>query len=290
MRQETFVRHLNASLPFDGQEIQLRVNGVDDFLERVGQLHGDWHAGLEKARRLKIPGAVRAADFSHFIGATRRSRKCPLAGIEQEEDASVGPWRSGVKQTARNVCNDTDILALLDMLIYSSRDVMRPAFDWLWNAYFEHLRQQGQTVLVQKLLTHYITRTLTPSGAFHYDSPFRTACDRVQPGSGSGSQSQESWHTHRLRPALENLRAPVEVVVARLTTFFQTRLVEMGNTEQLGDVPSVRFNDEFLREAQNMLSSPFWSSYTDTDDDTTYFAFRAELTTYTKRPGEISVR
>ena len=47
--------------------------------------------------------------------------------------------------------------------------------------------------------------------------------DRVQPGSLVGSQAQESYHQHRLRPGLGTIRLSMDLFMQNLTVFMETR-------------------------------------------------------------------
>ena len=50
---------------------------------------------------------------------------------------------------------------------------------------------------------------------------------RLQPGSASGTQAQESWHRHRLKKRIGNLRQDVPSFVASLRQFCTSRLQQL---------------------------------------------------------------
>ena len=61
---------------------------------------------------------------------------------------------------------------------------------------------------------------------------------RVQPGSASGTQSQEAWHRHKLKKRIGSLRQSLDALLKCLGEFTQSRLKDLQATEgELPDVP-----------------------------------------------------
>ena len=57
-----------------------------------------------------------------------------------------------------------------------------------------------------------------------FEADWRQGLDKLVPASHTGSQAQESWHLHRLRATMENLRLSVSEVVSKIQDLFGSRL------------------------------------------------------------------
>jgi hypothetical protein len=254
------------------------MDATFDLENCIGQLHGDWHAGLEKARTSVLSRARRVADFSHFIGAKRPGGKTAKQA-EQDPDNTVHVWRSGILNTVRNITRDEMLVEQVRRLAHTTRNQFRSAFDWLWQKFFKEQESLGRHELIESLKKHY----------FHMEndrleSPFRTACDRVQPGSGSGSQSQESWHAHRLRPAMGEKRLGLSEVLSELEEMFRSRHQELSSSnEGLQDIPTGKYHDMYFLEGQRLHShGEFIEQWQPSEDDNIYVVLRADVNDLTR--------
>ena len=75
---------------------------------------------------------------------------------------------------------------------------------------------------------------------------------RLQPGSASGSQSQESWHRHKLKKYMPDKYQKLPAFTSSLSSFTSSRLKKLA--EQLPDVPVERFPDTFVLHDSQALT------------------------------------
>lgn len=69
----------------------------------------------------------------------------------------------------------------------------------------------------------------------------------MQPGSASGSQAQESWHRHKLKKYITELRQNVPAFVSSLESFTRSRLQQLCLAgASLPDLPVEPFPDKFV--------------------------------------------
>lgn len=64
---------------------------AEDITSSVRQVHGDWHLGLEKARRQMFPNSRRCRDFAHVIGANQLKRGSAEESCKREGEEAVCP-------------------------------------------------------------------------------------------------------------------------------------------------------------------------------------------------------
>ena len=76
-------------------------------------------------------------------------------------------------------------------------------------------------------------------------------------GSYSGSQSQESWHRHVLRPSLEHMKRPVEQVIERLNLLVKSRHEQASlRLRSLEDCPARMWSRKLVVEGEAILQKP----------------------------------
>ena len=124
---------------------------------------------------------------------------------------------------------DPEHLDLLEDYVYGTRPVTAGLFSVLWKALLEYLRLQKEDDAVAALLKHYVVTD--EAGAV--TATWRCGADRVIPGQGPGSQSQESWHVHRLRAVMPGLRVPFEIAVKSL------RKLQRSRADSIGQAPAI---------------------------------------------------
>ena len=74
------------------------------------------------------------------------------------------------------------------------------------------LEARGHERLAKKLQNQYFHCTHLQQGEEVWDAPWRSAPDRIMPGTDAGSAPQESWHGNTLKPLFGQLRRkPAEV-------------------------------------------------------------------------------
>ena len=116
--------------------------------------------------------------------------------------------------------------------------------------------------------------------------------ERLQPGSASGTQAQESWHTHKLKKRIGRLRQPIDALASSLQSLMQSRLKDLqARAGVLPDAPVEPFPDKYVLSDSNKLTSEgrtsaeqyfrsgafdMWSD----GDATTYYAVRRTHATF----------
>ena len=176
--------------------------GIDLQLA-VRQYHADLHPGEEAARREAFPNAARVADFAHVIGATHPKKN-------QATKPTLAGFRSGLFALAKKHISvpGQRLLPLLQHTVHLLRVVPTAlVFHCIANLLFDTLlaQQPPERSLVRKLQTHHFTRVLAAEARARFEliswpgdpdaiwlAPWWTGLQRVQPGSASGTQAQES--------------------------------------------------------------------------------------------------
>ena len=205
------------------------VAGVADFSGRVKQTHGDWAAGLSCAFHSQFLGATRVADFSHLLGCNRRPR--------HSIDLTVRVLRAGIMATLKPVWRDKggDWASEIREFIFATRTLPRCAFTIAWRHCFRLLQSAGESEAREKLRRYYFDEV---EGGL--DAAWRgSTVDRVQPGSLLGSQPQESFHQHRLRPGLGSIRLSMDKFMENLTEFMETRAEQATQFPPFHDLPEM---------------------------------------------------
>lgn len=161
--------------------------------KHILQWHGDMHLGIEAARRHVAPNSMRLSDWAHVTGVTSQGPS-GLSGLllkemPAEAKDTVLPW----------------------ILQYCRVSKQWPAFFFhvVWESLFLELEAVCGSNTIRKLQRQYFTWN---ADAELWDAPWRSAPDRIMPGTDAGSAPQESWHGTVLKPAFEGVRRkPAEV-------------------------------------------------------------------------------
>ncbi|CAL1148528.1 unnamed protein product [Cladocopium goreaui] len=167
--------------------------GHDLEAKHILQWHGDMHLGIEAARRHVAPNSMRLSDWAHVTGVTSQGPS-GLSGLllkemPAEAKDTVLPW----------------------ILQYCRISKQWPAFLFhvVWESLFLELEAVCGSNTIRKLQRQYFTWN---ADAELWDAPWRSAPDRIMPGTDAGSAPQESWHGTVLKPAFEGVRRkPAEV-------------------------------------------------------------------------------
>ena len=92
-------------------------------------------------------------------------------------------------------------------------------------------------------------------------------------GSYSGSQSQESWHRHVLRPSLEHMKRPVEQVIERLNLLVKSRHEQASlRLRSLEDCPARMWSRKLVAEGEAILQMLQFTFRCSWDRDTQYIS------------------
>ena len=187
--------------------------------QHILQWHGDMHKGIEAARRKVAPDSIRVSDWAHVTGATSLGpagfHGLVVKHLAPEYRQTVVPW-------------------LLQFCRISKQWPLR-LFHVLWTSIFADLNAKGQTELCAQLQRQYFYVVAQPEGQL-WDAGWRSAPDRVMPGTDAGSAPQESWHGNVLKPALGCARrkpADVAAALAKSIVVPQLRILENMATEEV---------------------------------------------------------
>eukprot|EP00435_Cladocopium_sp_Y103_P042063 s1470_g11.t1 len=227
----------------------------DDFLQRIAQMHGDQCLGLEAARRRMMPRSIRCVDWSHFAGCTR-----PKASMIGVDDCTLS-WRRGFVKTLQKTIRDPELLDTVRTLV-----------------------AKGENDVVATFKKYYIQ--WLEAG---YEASWRGSIDRCQPGSFSGTQSQEIWHKTRLRASLRHIRRPVDEVIEGLENLFSSRLQQARLREgKMHDFPHGQWSPNLRETCDKMLT--YGDLVVEEEDAATgakFFCFRSETEDWTKPSPDI---
>ena len=106
--------------------------GVDNFCHRVNELSGDWHHGLECARKAKLVNSIRLGDWSHLMGLTR-PKAAQIKVVEAADSEGVHAWRTGVLSCLRKRLNNQDLLEDLREALHATRNAPASVFNTIWS-------------------------------------------------------------------------------------------------------------------------------------------------------------
>ena len=165
-------------------------------------------------------------------------------------DEDVIVWRTGIWRTCTKYLKARQkMLPVVKRLFFASRFLPSAPFSAFWGHSFEHLQSQGEGQLVEVLRRHYFTYC---DG--QWSSDWNGSPDRLGLATFCGSQPQESWHRHRLRPTLANLYLPVNSVVHRISSLLSSRCQQKDvSAERLLSVPSGHWSKRCAEEAKFYL-------------------------------------
>ena len=178
----------------------------------IKQWHGDMHLGIEKARSEVATHSTKVLDWAHVTGATTEGRSGIFALLKQH--------------LTRKVDGAIPHYPFVHDWVGPSRVFPRRLFHIVWLSVFEFLQSEQEHVAVQKLQKHSFEAL--EEGQL-IEAGWRVADDRVQPGSASGSASQESWHGTKLAQAIEKkYQSPISFAMD-LQKFVRSRIAELHN-------------------------------------------------------------
>lgn len=98
----------------------------------------------------------------------------------------------------------------------------------MWLSIFEFLSSEQEHVAANKLKMHCF-EPMEESEDQLIEAGWRVADDRVQPGSGSESASQESWHGTKLALAIQKKYQTPIAFATDLQKFVRSRITELCN-------------------------------------------------------------
>lgn len=143
--------------------------------------------GIFFSRRQLAPNSTRLSDWAHVTGVTSQGPS-GLSGLLMKE----------MPAAARKT-------ALPWILQYCRISKQWPAFLFhvVWAAIFLELQNSCEAKAIKKLQKQYF---IWKEDLQLWDAPWRSAPDRIMPGTDAGSAPQESWHGSVLKPVFEQIR------------------------------------------------------------------------------------
>ena len=234
------------------------------------QYHADLHAGEHLAMKSVFPNADRVADWAHVTGACVRPQK-HLAAVDPR--GRLAAYRAGIFKTMKSALTTPgqSLLPLIERAFYCLRTVPTALlFHAIARSLVDTLlaQQPPERKAARLLMQHYFERCDPALAQTRFDiiswqdypAPLVTAdwwcgVQRVQPGSASGTQAQESWHRHKLKAYL-GLRTSISTFVDNLAKFAQSRLLNLkAEDSPLPDVPLEPFPDKMVLMDSDWLTS-----------------------------------
>ena len=219
--------HLGSTLFATAQALQQELS-ADSIL----QWHGDMHLGIEAARKSLAPRAKRLSDWAHVTGATSQGP----SGFHGLLSKELPPQAKAT------------LLPFLLQFCRISKQLPALIFHVIWSAIFVEVERQCGASLVGKLQKQYFERVRKGVGV-RWDASWRSAPDRIMPGTDAGSAPQESWHGQILKPVFgTQRRKPADVA-----QILQQQIV----------LPQLRTLRAMKSEAQNFQDWPGVGNFLD---------------------------
>ena len=248
-----------------------------NLLHACRQYHADLHFGEDLAMKSIFHHADRVADWAHLIGACARSK----THVTKEEGALA--WRAGIFSTVEKDLSPFGkrLLPLVKRTIFCLRSVPTAIiFHTITDLLFRTLLAQEppERKAVSKMQRFYFAKVPAAAARIRFelkgwpgDPSFLFSADwwcgiqRIQPGSASGIQAQESWHKRKLKAYL-SLRSDLPTFCKSLEGFTRSRLHELRAHDcPLPDVPREPFPDKTvlhdsvkLTAAGRTFAHQFW--------------------------------
>ena len=276
-----------------------------DLRPCVRQFHADMHLGEDLALKTVFTNACRVADWAHVIGACTRPKTQPASKSDRINAFRSGAWATMKK---RLTLAGQKLLPLIQRAFHCLRSVPTALlFHTISEILLQILlSQEPPEEKAAKALESYYFVSLTPAEAqSHFDilnwpgNPNRfliadwwAGLQRLQPGSASGTQAQESWHRHKLKKYL-GLKQGVKAFVENLQAFTMSRLADLQSQgSSLPDMPcepfpdkTVMFDSKVLTREGRTSSDQFfrtraWDRCEEAADGTVFYCFPRTLATY----------
>ena len=244
-----------------------KFTGVN-LAEVCFQYHADLHLGEDLARKQIFPRSDRLADWAHVTGACARPKIKQTAG---EADGRLAAYRQGIFATVKNHLSKAGqkLLPVVERAFYCLRSVPTALlFHTVAHVLLETLIAQAppERKAATALKKHYLQSCPKEEACSRYElsdwvghpQPLLLAdwwCgfQRIQPGSASGMQAQESWHRHKLKKYM-GLRTALPNFAQSLAEFTSSRRQNLrAQGSPLPDIPQEPFPDRALLYDANMM-------------------------------------
>ena len=211
--------------------------------------------------------ALRVTDWAHFLGACSRPKKSFDAPCER-----IAAYRAGVIATMKKHLSTfgQKLVPLIERAIFCFRSLPTALlFHTVIHVLLQTLlaQQPSERPAAKAFRKHYLSLLSEeeaksayglanwPGGPdMFYTADWWCGIQRIQPGSASGTQAQESWHGQKLKKYM-GLRQSLPVFVQSLSSFASSRLQNLrASNTSLTDVPNEPFPDKAVLFDSNALT------------------------------------
>ena len=206
--------------------------------ETCAQYHADMHYGEDLEVKAAFAKALRVTDWAHFLGACSRPKKSFDAPCER-----IAAYRAGVIATMKKHLSTfgQKLVPLIERAIFCLRSLPTALLFILHTVTHVLLQtllaqQPSERPAAKAFRKHYLSLLSEeeaksayglanwPGGPdLFYTADWWCGIQRIQPGSASGTQAQESWHGQKLKKYM-GLRQSLPVLVQSLSSFASSRL------------------------------------------------------------------
>lgn len=147
----------------------------------------------------------------------------------------VSAWRSGIWKVTQKHLKNADLMDVVKTFVYGSRLLPRASFAAFWSKAFAWLEEEGEDALVAAYQRNYFEL----NSDNQWWAEWAGSMDNTAASFYVGSQPQESWHKHRLRVALGDMRLEASEVVTKLGRLMSSRTAQAELRQEMWyDVPA----------------------------------------------------
>ena len=273
-----------------------------DLAQACHQYHADMHPGEDLSAKNAFPCADKVADWAHLIGACTRPKL--TASQREQADSHLLAHRSGIFATTKRHLSPAGkpLFALIEQSVHAMRSLPTAfLFHTVTHLLFESLSTEAAAV--RNLKQYYFSCVPAETArqrwnvldwvgdnSFLWSAEWWCGADRLQPGSASGTQKQESWHKHKLKNYM-GIRTALPTLFDTFAKFTSSRLKELrAASPALPDVPRTPFPDRQLlfdaswltKEGRTSAEQLYRTKSFDVhiEDDSTYIAMPQTLARY----------
>ncbi|CAE6960638.1 RPL15 [Symbiodinium sp. CCMP2592] len=228
---------------------------------QVVQVHKDFSKGIDIARRKVFPSARPCDDYAHMRRASHSTLQVHAQPL-QDHSGEVSGDKKAAFDLINRLISCTRLLPTLDL------------FDAAWRIAFPWLRRVGQGAAVEYLMKTYFDEVTEPRAQSRDRQPgkpsfvfagFWSGIQMTYPGSGSGSQTIESFHSWWQALVKTKTRAnPVDIfrVMSNLYKDEWADKFQYGQARKFGSWPSEPaqdlLNSQKLRTEGRSTAVDFW--------------------------------
>ena len=169
-----------------------------DLRDVCRQFHADLTATAERARKERLPKSIRVADYRHVIEAAKSLLQRSLVCRDEHNDLKHKKDVINAMRLSRTTCMTATEFHFFTALLFQTME------DWGEEAAAELMQHEYYFLLPShEASEQYSCNNMVLLQNEHiWCAPFWHGLQRVQCGSASGSQAQESAHYHVIAPQI----------------------------------------------------------------------------------------